>query len=144
MWHNRQVYNDTNNWQWNYKDTTIYCETNEVVGERTSHAIEWNKAGMICYGPYIKLDVGQYQLEIQLGEAESKGIEVVITADAGQMLIFQNYIQSNSDGEIIINFSINEELSQIEFRLYSTETTPGKLMGYRLQKQKLETYIKEN
>lgn len=137
FWIDRQVYENAKNWQWQYRDDTIYCDNVDVVGTKTLQAIEWCSLGMICYGPYIALQAGKYHLDIQLGHSECKGLEVEVTANNGEIIIFRNYTASDDNQIIKVDFTLTTELSRIEFRLYAIEDKPGKLLGYKLYKKDL-------
>lgn len=138
LWKDKKVYENVVHWQWSYLDEKIYCDNQITIGTKTAQAIEWHKKGMICFGPYISLEAGQYQLKIQLNDLESKGIEVEITANNGGILISRTYKKSNTKQSITVAFTLEDDLNQIEFRLYSTTNTSGRLLGYELQKKTVE------
>ena len=89
-------------------DTTIWESTGEP--------------GYLLYGPYIFLGAGEYivDMEIDILEGNKSG-QVKFDAYAGNILTEKEIRLDSNIEKISINFTLQEETDQIEFRLYGSE-----------------------
>lgn len=107
-----------------YNNPSVYCSV-----EKNKDAIVL-KNGDICYGPYIDLLEGKYEVEIQ-GE-NLLDAEISITADSGKTRIDGKLVNSPNSKNMIYQFDLVKDVREVEVVINNTSNNMVKLYKYSI------------
>lgn len=113
-------------------ESTIYTQ----VGDLSENVMRTTgRRGFLFFGPYAPLKQGQYQMTV-IGQADNiGGAWLDIVADKGKIKIFRTTdFKIIEDGQVILSaiVDISEDVSDIEIRLYVTDTSELLVKSYTL------------
>lgn len=77
----------------------------------------------LCYGPYLDLAVGKYKLKLEF-EADKINIDFRCTSEMGKNTIYKQFI---NEKEIVLEISIEEFASKVEFVIINKEKSDLKI-----------------
>lgn len=107
---------------------SLFSENNESI--EPGYLVSNGKPGHLCFGPYIELESGEYEIKTSLGLSDSiykTGDQVgrlEIVANNGETLLGSTEIRVPDDKdsfEVSVKAEITEDLYDVEFRIYSDE-----------------------
>lgn len=118
----------------------FFSEKQMVEGQSTVIASEYSwestgQEGYILYGPYIPLRKGEYKVEVEAILLDSSvSSSIIIDVYDGEILA-QKEIEMTRNGEkISLEFNIEEDTKNIEFRIYGYEGCNAQFKNIKLTK----------
>lgn len=115
-----------------------------IAGRYRGGRIVCSDAGLVCYGPYARLDPGSYRLLVR-GACSSSGpsaLKLSLKSDNGSRVLRSWIVNRSSDGIILEEFlSLSSQQHQVELQI---EALPGarlSLEGYEFDRM-TSSYLK--
>jgi ubiquinone/menaquinone biosynthesis C-methylase UbiE len=121
------------NQSWDYLGGKLQSQVGAVHGSRISAD---GRAGYLMYGPYVPVTHGTYTAHVQIDpSAPSRGhILIEIAADTGRRILAnQRIVLQENPGDIMLPFSVDTGLKDLEVRVYCESDVEVTLEGARIQ-----------
>jgi len=119
---------------WNYLDGTLKSLVGTVHGSRINTD---GRAGYLMYGPYAPLMRGTYSAHVHIdATAASRGRVVVdIAAESGRRILAkERFTLSPKQGSIVLPFSVDFNLTDLEVRVYCESDTQVTIEGASIER----------
>lgn len=133
MWDNRNIYEDYNCFYRFADNPKIHVCGTAVRTENGVSLSDCNDNEIVCYGPYITLNEGQYEIEVALSEGSVGHFAFEITANTGETKLFEAHCDAQVL-PVVARFIVEYPIEQVEVRINAKSNFKGTIVGYNLIK----------
>ncbi|MCQ9157222.1 glycosyltransferase family 32 protein [Acidomonas methanolica] len=139
IWLSRQVYGETIA-KFRFSNTGNYYDDRLKIrnGKRTSEGFHVSERfyGTIIYGPYIKIDIGRYRINLFIESHSKSEVTLKVTSGGGRVLLAEERFQLDKSNDFIklqSYFYTSEARDLFEVVLISDGSFSGIIKGYDIE-----------